>query len=138
MQNIDGSPSHKNKNPSDPPPRRVLRELNARTGWDWTQKDSDWRNNIEQNFDPAGLWFIRYPSGREVVIAVDVGPLIRPFSPSASMLREFYSGPTFIDLRNGSGGNNITPVLPSPKPGIPIPIPVPIPFPIPAISFGRR
>ncbi len=130
-QNDDGSPHDDGNSSSGSPPNSVLKRLNKQKGWDWKQKEKDWLNKVEICSDPAGYYFINYPNGRTVTVYSPAKYGLIPYWPSTQNLRDYYYGPTYIDLSGGNTTTNpVIPFLPLPTP-VPIPVPIPMPIPLP-------
>ena len=129
-QNEDGSP---HDGSTGGPPNKQKKNLKNQKGWDWDAKEDDWASKVDitPGIDGNG-WLITYPSGRVVTI---FNPLIMGISvqapyPNREALREYYTGPTFINIRSG-GSDSSVPMLPVPNPAfVPVPAPVQIPCPV--------
>lgn len=62
-QNEDGSPHDDGNNSSGPPPKKVLKVLKDKKGWDWNAKENDWINKCDIFLDIGGIYVITYPDG---------------------------------------------------------------------------
>jgi len=75
-QNDDGSPHDKGGNSPGSPPRRVLRDLKNKTGWDWVGNQNKWLSQIMINhdiFETHGITTITFPDGRVAQRAFALG-----------------------------------------------------------------
>jgi len=125
-QNEDGSPHDSGGSP----PNSVKQRLKEVKNWDWDKKDAEHQSKIKINSLDSGYTEIIYPNGRNVII-YHPGWLFRNYYPSDQDLRNYYFGPTYIDLSVNSTVNP-SPFLPMPNP---VPIPVPGPIYVPVFVF---
>jgi hypothetical protein len=130
-QNEDGSPHDDGNNSPGSPPNSILKNLNKQKGWNWKQKEKNWLEKIAIGWDPAGYTSIAYPNGRAVTVYNPVNYYTKFYSLSNQSLRDYYYGPTYIDLSSSTIANSSVPFIPIPNPiTIPVPLPAPIPIPV--------
>lgn len=130
-QNEDGGPKDGPKGGSGPP-NSVMKKLKEQTGWDWDTKEKDWLNKIEVEYWDSGYTVIEYPDGREVIVYKPVSVYTMLFYPSDQILKEYYFGPTYIDLSGGKTNTDPSGPIILPMPNlVPIPIPAPAPIHVP-------
>ena len=124
IQNIDGSPHDKNRNPPGNPPNRVLRELYRKTGWDWRQNQDDWISKISMSTWDCGTTQVLFPDGRVASYMPIIGG---PGIPSRNALLSLYQN---SESNSMIGPQPLVPVVPMPSPQITPHVPVRVTFPM--------
>jgi RHS repeat-associated protein len=123
-QKDDGSPKDGPKGGTKPP-KKILKELKEKTGWDWDALENDWTNKIDI-ITSGPFVYVTYPDGKKETIYIGYFGLMYP--SRSDLINAYFHGYEGPYIPNN---NSTFPILPNPGP-VPIPVPQPMPMPIPA------
>jgi len=113
-QNDDGSPHDDGKNSPGGPPKKILKSLKDKKGWDWNEKENNWINKCDIYLDAGGLYVITYPNGQTGYVP-DTWWYVRRLRPYNSEIVDAY-------LRINRSNTTVAPPLYLPFPNsVPMP-----------------